>query len=181
MLWEKKGLANTEATVKAALERARALNLQHIVVASSTGKTAEKFINQGLEVICVTHHVGYKGPGVDEMGREARERLQSQGIKVLTTTHLLAGVDRSLRFKFEGVYPPEIIASALRMLGQGVKVCVEIATMALDAGLIPHGQEVMVVGGSSRGADTSCVIVPAHANNFFDTRIKEIVCRPRNN
>jgi uncharacterized protein len=97
----------------------------------------------------------------------------------LTTTHLLSGVDRALRNKFEGIYPAEIIASTLRMFGQGLKVCVEISVMALDAGLIPYGEEIITVGGTGRGADTAAVIVPAHSIKFFDTKIKEIICMPR--
>jgi hypothetical protein len=91
----------------------------------------------------------------------------------------LAGVDRAVRLKFGGLYPAEIIAAALRMLGQGVKVCVEIAGMALDAGLIPYGEEIISVAGTGRGADTACVILPAHSNNFFETKVKEIICMPR--
>jgi hypothetical protein len=72
-----------------------------------------------------------------------------------------------------------MMAQTLRMLGQGLKVCVEIATMALDAGLIPYGEEVVAVAGSSTGADTAVVIVPAHSNRFFDTKVKEIICKPR--
>lgn len=108
-----------------------------------------------------------------------RQRLQEQGVKVLTTTHLLAGVDRSLRTKFQGIYPAEIIAMALRLLGQGLKVCVEISVMALDAGLIPYGEEIVAVGGTARGADTACIIVPAHSKTFFNTVVKEIICMPR--
>ena len=64
--------------------------------------------------------------------------------------------------------------------GQGVKVCVEIAVMALDAGLIPHGEEIIVVAGSGRGADTAVIMHPAHANNILETKINEILCKPRN-
>ncbi len=177
--FEKRGRRNTEESVRAAVERAKELNIKHLVVASNSGETAEKFLEQELEIVCVTHHVGYKEPGVDEMGAEKRQVLQEQGIKILTTTHLLAGVDRSLRFKFEGVYPAEIIASTLRLLGQGVKVCVEISVMALDAGLIPYGEEIIAVGGSGKGADAACVITPAHGSQFFDTLVKEIICMPR--
>lgn len=52
---------------------------------------------------------------------------------------------------FHGVYPVEIIAAALRMFGQGTKVCVEVATMAADAGMIPSGEPVIVVGGTGPG------------------------------
>ena len=150
------------------------------MVASCTGKTAEKFTGCGLDVVCVTHHVGYAGPGRDEMDPSTRESLSRAGVKILTTTHLLAGVDRAIRNKFGGVYPAEIMAQALRIFGQGLKVCVEVASMALDAGLIPHGADVVAVGGSAAGADTAVVILPAHSNQFFDTRVREIICKPRN-
>jgi hypothetical protein len=179
MYWEQKGRANTAATVDLALKRAKELGIRQVVVASNRGYTAEQFLDRGVEVICVTHHIGFMSPGEDEMPPQVRQKLAERGVKLLTTTHLLAGVDRAVRNKFGGLYPAEIIAQSLRMLGQGVKVCVEIACMALDAGLIPYGQEVVAVAGSATGADTALVIVPAHSNQFFDTKVKEIICKPR--
>ncbi|MEW5783986.1 MAG: pyruvate kinase alpha/beta domain-containing protein [Bacillota bacterium] len=179
MYWPEKGPRNTKQTVEAALKRAGELAIKHIVVASNSGATAELFSGKGPAVVCVTHHVGFTGPGEDEMSPDMRQLLSEKGIRLLTTTHLLAGVDRGLRTGFQGIYPAEIVASALRLLGQGVKVCVEISVMALDAGLIPYGTEVIAVAGSGRGADTACVIQPAHANRFFDTVVKEIICMPR--
>ncbi|MCL5058347.1 MAG: hypothetical protein M1130_10250 [Actinobacteria bacterium] len=180
MYWSKKGPDNTGETVRLAIARASELSIKHIVVASRSGYTAEKFIGCGCEIVCVTHHVGYAGPGKDEMESSTREKLTRAGVKILTTTHLLAGVDRAVRNKFGGVYPAEIMAQTLRIFGQGLKVCVEAASMALDAGLIPHGADVVSVGGTGTGADTAAVILPAHSNQFFDTRVREIVCKPRN-
>jgi len=179
--WNVKGKRNTVSTMEAALQRAGALGLKHIVVASYTGRSAELFVERAgdLEVVCVTHQVGYNQPGEDEMTLEKRNKLAGAGIKLLTTTHLLAGLDRACRFKFGGVYPAEITASALRMFGQGLKVCVEISVMALDAGLIPYGEEIVALGGTGAGLDTAAVILPAHAQNFFDTKVKEIICKPR--
>ncbi|MFZ5648164.1 MAG: pyruvate kinase alpha/beta domain-containing protein [Bacillota bacterium] len=179
MYWIKKGPDNTDNTVKLAIEKATELNIKHIVVASSSGFTASKFIGCPQEVVCVTHHVGFEGPGVDEMDAATREKLQKAGIKILTTTHLLAGVDRAIRNKFGGVYPAEIMAQTLRIFGQGIKVCVEVASMALDAGMIPYGVEIMAVGGTGTGADSAAVILPAHSNKFFDTKVREIICKPR--
>lgn len=178
MYWTKKGTGNTDATVKLALERASELSVKHIVVASCSGFTASKFIGCPQQVVCVTHHVGFDGPGVDEMDQSTREKLQKAGIKVLTTTHLLAGVDRAVRNKFGGLYPAEIMAQTLRIFGQGVKVCVEIASMALDAGMIPYGSDIIAVGGTGAGADTAVIILPAHSNKFFDTKVREIICKP---
>lgn len=179
MYWTGCGKTNTDETVSLALKKAKELNLKYIVVGSNTGETALKLAGSGLEVICVSHHVGFAGPGVDEMSNEMREKLASAGIKVLTTTHLMAGLDRAVRNKFGGVYPSEIIAQTLRMLGQGVKVCVEVAGMALDAGLIPYGEDIISIGGTGQGADSAVVIAPAHSNHFFDTKIREIICKPR--
>ncbi len=178
MYFAKAGPDNTEKTVELAVKRANELKIKTIVVASNTGATAEKFLDKGLDVVCVTHQVGFRNPGEDEMPPEKREDLQSRGVKILTTSHLLGGVGRAVRNKFGGLYPGEMVAHSLRMLGQGVKVGLEISVMALDSGLIPHGEDIIAVGGAGRGADTAIVIRPEHSQNIFDSRIREIVCKP---
>ncbi|MBO8169447.1 MAG: hypothetical protein H0Z35_09725 [Thermoanaerobacteraceae bacterium] len=178
-LFEKPGPKNTEKVIELAVKRAKELGIEHVVVASTTGRTAEQLIGHGLNIVCVSYHVGFREPGKDELTPEMRQKLKDQGVEVLTTTHLMAGLDRAVRFKFGGLYPSEIIANTLRILGQGLKVCVEISGMALDAGLVPYGQEIIAIGGSGKGADTAVVIEPAHSNKFFDTRVKEIICMPR--
>ena len=182
MIWEEAGPKNTVDTLKIALDACRTRGIEHIVIASNTGATVRKALEldvSGLSVSCITHHVGFRGPGVDEMPEGERAYLTSQGVRVLTTTHVLAGVDRALRNKFGGIHPPEIIANSLRMLGQGLKVCVEISIMALDAGLVPYGKRVVAVGGSSSGADTAAIIVPEHSNNVFELKVHEILCKPK--
>ncbi|NMA14140.1 MAG: hypothetical protein GX930_02755, partial [Clostridia bacterium] len=88
----KKGKANTDSTLNIAVERAKELGIKHLVVASCSGETALKLASSGLNVVCVTHQVGFNKPGEDEMPKNIREELEEAGIKVLTTTHLLAGV-----------------------------------------------------------------------------------------
>jgi hypothetical protein len=173
------GKHNTEETVRLALKRAGELGIDHIVVASNTGYTADFFVGKEPRIVVVTHHVGFREPGFDEMSPEARETLKQQGAEVLTTTHLFANVERAVTGKFGGLYPGGLISHTLRMFSQGTKVAVEIATMALDAGLIPYGEPVIAVGGTRRGADTALVLVPAHANAIFDTQILEVICKPR--
>lgn len=179
MYWDKNGSECTEATVNLVLQAAKAKSIEYVVVASNTGSTAELFANIGLKVVCVTHANGFKNPGENEMSAENRSKLEALGVKVLTTTHLLSGAERAFSSKFSGIYPVEIIANTLRMFGQGIKVGVEIATMALDAGLIPYGESIIAVGGSGRGADSAIVMKPAHANDILRTRIEEIICKPR--
>ncbi|RLI36102.1 hypothetical protein DRO66_06255, partial [Candidatus Bathyarchaeota archaeon] len=73
----------------------------------------------------------------------------------------------------------EIIAHVLRLFGAGTKVACEIACMATDAGLLRTDEEVIGIGGTGGGADTAIVLKPSNTHTFFDTRIKEIICKPR--
>jgi hypothetical protein len=133
---------------------------------------------EGLRIIAVTHHAGFRRPGEQELTDEARQELTDAGVVVYTSTHMLAGVDRGVRNKYGGLYPPEIMADTLRMLGHGVKVAVELGVAVLDAGLIPFGVDVIAVAGTGRGADTACVIRPAHSNAIFDFRVLDLLCWP---
>lgn len=181
MHFEEKGAENTGQCVDLAIKAAAERNIRHIVVASGSGDTAKLFAGAGTaQVVCVTNAYGFKEPGKTKMTNAARDELERAGIRVLSTTHVLSGAERGISRKHGGISPVELMAETLRMLGQGVKVCVEIAVMALDAGLIPHGEEIIVVAGSGRGADTAVIMHPAHANNILETKINEILCKPRN-
>lgn len=179
MYFEKPGKQNTEKTVDLAVRTARERSIPTVVVASRTGATARLLVQHpGLKVVCVTHAQGFVEPGANEMPDSTRHELQVAGMKVLTTTHVLSGAERALSKAFGGVYPVEIIAHTLRMFGQGLKVCVEAAVMALDAGLIEAGKPVIAMGGTADGVDTAIILVPAHASRILDTRICEIICKP---
>jgi len=94
-------------------------------------------------------------------------------VKVLVCSHALSGVGRSITNKFGGISQVEIIAYTLRLFGtEGLKVAVEVAVMAADAGLVPTDCEIIAVGGSGGGADTAVVLKAAHMNNFFDLEIR---------
>ncbi|MGB9741756.1 MAG: pyruvate kinase alpha/beta domain-containing protein [candidate division WOR-3 bacterium] len=175
------GSGNTTETLKLALKSVADLQIKHLVIASTTGKTALKMLSllpPGLKLVCVAHQSGFTQPGKNEFSIFAERKLAAAGIPVLKTTHLFAGVNRALRRKFGGITPAEIIASTYRTFGEGVKVAVEISVMALDAGLIPYGKDIISIGGTNRGADTAIVIRPAYSHRFFDTRIKQIICKP---
>jgi len=178
-LWEKSGKENTKSTVNAVITKAQELGIGHVVVASNTGATARQFLNSGLKIVCVTHQVGFREPGSDEMPAEVRQEFKELGVKVLTTTHLFRGVNRGFTQVHGGFDPGMAVADTLRLFGQGTKVAVEVAVMALDAGLIPYGQDIIAVGGSGRGADTALVLRPAHSGEFLQTKIREIICKPR--
>ena len=89
------------------------------------------------------------------------------GGKVLTATHVLSGVERAVRKRFKTILLLKLIAHALRLLGEGVKVYVEIGVMAADAGLIPVDRDIVAIGGTGSGSDTALVVKPATASVFF--------------
>jgi len=40
-------------------------------------------------------------------------------------------------------------------------------------------EEVISIGGTNRGVDTAVTLVPVNVYNFFNIRVKEIICKPR--
>jgi hypothetical protein len=178
---EKAGPQNTPVVVNAVESYVARSNLNRVVVASTTGSTAIKFakaLENKAKLTVVTHHTDFNQEGAQRFDAEIRKKLELKGITVLTQSHVLSGIERSIS-RFGGVSRVEAIAEALRsLLGHGLKVCVEIAIMAADAGAIPIA-DVIAVGGTGRGSDTAIVIRPAHMNNFFDARIREIIVMPR--
>ena len=178
MYFEKCGKTNTKMTVELALKSAAEKGLNYIIVASNEGETAKLLKDCGINIVVVTHVNGFREPGIQEMSEETRTTLKGYGFKVYTSIHALSGAERGLSNKFGGISPIEVMAQSLKMFGQGVKVGVEISTMALDGGIIPYGEDVIAIAGSGRGADTAIILRPAHSSNILDTKIKEIICKP---
>ena len=181
--FEAPGTANTDAVVQCVVNRIELGGIDHVVVATTTGDTGVRFMEAlketNAQLICVTHHMGFREPNQIELEPMLASQIREGGARVLTMSHALSGVARSISKKFGGTSTTEMIAHTLRMFGQGMKVCVEVAVMAADAGAIPAGQDVICVGGSGRGADAAVVLRAAHMNAFFDMKIREILCWPK--
>ena len=179
--WEEPGRENTEATIDAALKRAKELGIKDIVVASCGGYTTKLLAQKAgdMSIVSVAHQSGFREPGKCEMPADTEKELTARGIKVYTGTHFFGGLGRAIRFKFGGIEVDELAANTLRIFGHGTKVAIEIAIMALDAGLIPYDQEIVSIGGTGQGADTAIVCLPRHGKDFFSFEVREIICKPR--
>ncbi len=181
--FEAPGTVNTDAVVQCVLDRLERGDIEHVVVATTTGDTGVRFMEAlketSAQLICVTHHMGFRELNQIELEPMLASQLREGGARVVTMSHALSGVARAISKKFGGTSTTEMIAHTLRMFGQGMKVCVEIAVMAADTGAIPAGRDVICVGGSGRGADAAVVLQPAHMNAFFDTKIRELLCWPK--
>jgi hypothetical protein len=174
------GDVNSAETLKAAKERADELNIRDIVVASTRGTTGLMAVElfNGYNVVVVSHVTGMKEPNTNELDDALSEKIRAQGGKIVTAAHAFSGVNRAVQTKFNTMYPAGIIAQTLKLFGQGMKVVVEITTMAADAGAIPTGKDVIAIGGSGKGADTAIVIKSAYSHNLFDITIREIIAKP---
>jgi len=134
-------------------------------------KMRQEWIKKGLERVPI------------EYSKKNLEKLEKLSVKIVGGTPTLWSVDRSLMAKYGGVSPQEIINETLRLIGPGLRVCVEVALMAADNGAIPTNQEAIVMAGTERGLDTAVVIKPSISVKVFDLHegmeIREIICKPR--
>jgi hypothetical protein len=171
--FERPGIENTEMTLKLAFERAKARGIKKVVMASTRGDTAllaaKLWAGTGIKIVVIPHQFGFMGA---KFAPERIKELEKQGHTVHFGT-MLFHTER-----FYGMNTPTIMANLLRTFCQGMKVCVEILLMATDAGLVDIGEQVVVVSGSGRGADTSVVAIASTSTHLGDLHIAEIICKP---
>lgn len=179
--FKRPGAENTDEVLKIARKRAEELGIKTMVIASTRGDTALKAVEalKGFRLIIVSHSMGYDQPNVQLFPEESRKLVESRGAIVLTMTHAFAGVSRALKNRTGTAGTGEIIAETLRIFGQGMKVACEITLMAADAGYVRTDEEIITIGGTNQGADTAAVLKPIDSQNFFNLRVKEILCKPR--
>ncbi|MCX7855025.1 MAG: hypothetical protein N2556_03455 [Anaerolineae bacterium] len=181
LYFDQPGSQNTDQTLEAARRRADELGIRTILVASTSGETGAKAVEvfRGYDVVVVTHSAGFRAPNDQELLPEYRAAIEASGGRILTCQHAFGGINRAVRRKLNTYLTDEIIAFTLRNFGEGTKVCIEIALMAADAGLVRVGEPCIAIAGTGRGADTALVLKPANAQAFFDLRVMEIIAKPR--
>lgn len=184
--FDRPGPENTADAARFAVERARDLGLRKVVVASTSGQSALIFLESlkgtGLDLVVVTHVVGFSKPGEWEFSPAAADTLRKGGATIVTGTHALSGLERAISRsqRIGGGSRTEAIAEALRRtIAIGLKVAVECVLIATDQGVLRIDEEVIAAGGTNSGTDTVCVIRPSHTSSFFDLQVREIICMPR--
>ncbi len=184
--FDKGGPNRTEESLNIAKKYADQLGIKDIVLASTTGTTAEKALEvfdvNKCNVIVITHAFYFTGSEKrQEFPEDKIEKLKNKGLKIHSGTHAMSGIERGIRIQKEAWQFVDLLA---KMLGahfsQGVKVCIEIASTTCDAGLIPDlDRDIICVAGTGRGADTVCLIKPAPTNEFKKLRVKAILAKPQ--
>lgn len=180
-MFERAGSKNTDRALRLAVSAAADRGIGHLVVASTKGDTARKALaavkDTGLSLVVVTHSTGFSEPGAQEFDPKIRSEVEAAGHSVLTCTHVLRGLGKAIKNKV-GYSEEELVANTLRIFGQGMKVCVEIAAMAADAGLAPATADIVTVAGTGRGADTVAVVSAMPSHKFFDIKVRAVVAKP---
>ncbi len=178
--WEE----NTEKTVQVVREFLEANSpVKYLIVASSRGYTAEKMLKAiPLDKVKMVV-VKLAAPRDEEFNLEFDERvkelLASRGVPLVQATHTLSGaLDVALLERFKVLAHSRLIAEVLYLFSQGMKVCLEIASMAVDAGAVPEGVDALCVAGTGYGADTSVLLQAEGSSRFFDMKVKRILCIP---
>ncbi len=179
--FENPGEENTDEVLRIARGRAEEMGINTIVIASITGKTAVKAMEalKGVRVVIVTHCTGFVNPNAQEFSEENRTTVESKGGTVLTVTPVFGGLSTAMRKKFKTHALGDIVASTLRIFGDGMKEACEIVVTAADSGLVRTDEAVISIGGTDGGADTAIVCNPINATDFWDLKIGEILCKPR--
>lgn len=165
-----------------AKETAVKKGILRVVIATTRGECGrialDVFRGSEIKVTAVSHSTGFRNQGEQELDPGIREELEGGGIGVITGTMPFHGIEDCLR-KNRGCYSITMaMADALRLLGQGIKVCVEIACMSVDAGAVKEGEDIVAVAGTHFGADCVTVIRSASTRRILDLRVLEVIAKP---
>lgn len=185
----KPGKVNTAAVIEAVVARLEEGDIQTVVVASTTGYTAmelAKALGRRFTIVSVS-----ETPLVREWGHEypvlpaeTKAELEQLGVVVADRLPYLFHSSVLDYSEWKAPSPELIVRETLYAFGQGLKVAVEVVLLAVASGFIEPYQDVIAIGGTSRGADTAIVMNATFPNHFFSTdpkkrlQIKEILCKP---
>ncbi|MDI7274337.1 MAG: pyruvate kinase alpha/beta domain-containing protein [Anaerolineae bacterium] len=188
------GKKNTDQVVEAVLRRLEEGDLATVVVASTTGYTAGRFAEAlagrpGVTLIAVG-----EAPLACEwdakarypfMAPEVKADLERRGVIVADRVPYLMHSSVLDSSRWRAPSAEEIVRDTLYAFGQGLKVAVEVVLIAVASGYLAPYQDVIAVGGTTRGADTAIVVratFPNHVLSEDHARrlvIREIICKPR--
>lgn len=182
--FEQQGNDYTDDLIKSVKDKLESSDdIKRILIASATGESALKLYaaldDFDVEIINVSHNIGFSGENESDISDEMIKKLEDVGIKTYFGLHAFSGAARGVTNKYGGYSPLDVVADTLRMFSHGVKVSAEISIMAADAGLVPVGEKIIAIGGRGHGVDTAVILTPVNAKNLFDLKFHEIIAMPK--
>lgn len=150
--FEQQGNDYTDDLIKSVKDKLESSDdIKRILIASATGESALKLYaaldDFDVEIINVSHNIGFSGENESDISDEMIKKLEDVGIKTYFGLHAFSGAARGVTNKYGGYSPLDVVADTLRMFSHGVKVSAEISIMAADAGLVPVGEKIIAIGG----------------------------------
>jgi hypothetical protein len=115
--------------------------------------------------------------------KEHKQRLDALDVPIVQGTIPFFGPSFSIRLHLEQTTALDVIAKTLELISPGTLVGLECVLMAVDAGAIPEGEEVLALAGTERGLDTAWIIKSSASANLFHPakgcRFVELLAKPR--
>ena len=151
------GQVNTKQTLELALQRARELQIEKLVVASETGlsalKAADMLHNSEINLIVVTSAAGTRIEdtiigdlriGIPDL--KIWNQLEKGGVTIVRATDPLYNIAAAL--EHQGIPTlATFIRKCLGMISSGTAVCVTSVLMATDNGILTDGEDVVAAAG----------------------------------
>lgn len=183
------GSENLRDVVEAVEKRVAQTGIEYVVVASHSGSTALAFAEKlkgKAKVICVSSR-----PSRRDRGRswpavvpEKRKRLEELGAVVMDRFSYALESTVLQENRWNALSADRVVVETLYMFGQGMKVAVQVVLTATSSGHIEPYQDVIGVGGTSRGADTAIVMRASYPTRLFSEEpeyrpeVREIIAMP---
>jgi len=183
------GEGDTQLVIEAVSQRLEAGGVDKVIVASDSGETAAKFaanLKGKAELICVSGGPSRREGGEEwpSLKQELRQDMERLGVAIIDRAPYVFHSSVLEAAEGAGAFPERLIMETLYCFGQGMKVAVEVALMAVSSGYVAPFQDVIAVGGSGTGADTAIVLRATYPAALFDKdpskkmEIKEIIAMP---
>ena len=160
-----KGPANTAELAAIVAKRVEAGDITAVVVATTSGQTA---LTLAEALPAGTRVYGVNFQNSDRLDPEIHAQAEAAGV-VFMPDEPVAKYIREV----DGHSP-----DSLRCFGQGMKVAVEVVMMAVEVGHIQASDQVIGIGGSSRGADVAIVATASGPEDLSRLWVSEILAKP---
>ena len=186
--FEKPGKRNTAKVIEVVAKRLDEGDLNIVIVASTTGYTAlalSDALGEKAQIVSVSETALLREWGHDYpcMDAENKAELERRGVIVADRIPYLFHSSVLDYSEWKVPTPEMILRETLYAFGDGLKVAVEVVFIAVASGFVEPFQDVIAIGGTSRGADTAIVMNATYPNHAFSKdakkrmRIKEILCK----
>lgn len=187
--FDEPGKGNTQWVIEAVSQRLKLGGIKKVIIASTSGKTAVEFarsLKDKAELVCVSEapyrrEWGEQWPCLKQTFRRELEKL---GVAIVDNAPYVLHSSVLEAAKWPNTSPEQLVKETLYSFGQGMKVAVEVALTAVSCGYVTPYEDVIGVGGSSKGADTAIVLRATYPASLFDKdpakrlEVREVIAMP---